>query len=89
MNVSLELVAANLQKLPQEMERLREDVRDGERPMEEFRGDRVRLGDETTVLTGTVPRRSSEHNARGGVRSLLGRLEERIARLEQTRPGVP
>ncbi len=89
MNVSLEPIAANLQKLLEETQRLREDVRDVKRQMEEFRSDRVQFDDEMTVLTGMVLRHASEHIARGGVQSRLERLEERIARLEQTRPGAP
>lgn len=87
MNVSLELIAANLQKLLEETQRVREDVRELKRQMEEFRSDRVQLGDEMTVLTGMVLRYSSEHIAWGGVQNQLKRLEERIARLEQDRAG--
>lgn len=47
------------------------------------------LGDAMTVLTRRALRYPSAHIAWGGVQSQLRRLEERIGRLEQSRPGAP
>lgn len=87
MNVSLELIAANLERLLQGQRELKAQLDRIEERMGKLETRDAELGDEMTVLTGMVLRYSSEHIAWGGVQSQLKRLEERITRLEQERAG--
>lgn len=89
MNVSLDLIAANLERLLQGQRELKAQLDRIEERMGMLETRDAELGDEMTVLTGMVLRYSSEHIAWGGVQRQLQRLEERIARLEQARPAAP
>lgn len=89
MTVSLESIATPLQRVLEELRRIREQLdRTGNR-LEKAESRDVELGDETTVLTGMVPRFSSEYIGWGGMQRQLARLEERIARLERAQPSSP
>ncbi len=89
MTVTLDFIATRLQRVLEELQQLGREVADVKQELSGVHTDRIQLGDEMTVLTGMVLRYSSEHIARGGVQSPLERLEERIGRLERSRPGAP
>ncbi len=89
MNVNLEPIAANLERLLQGRRELEARLDRIEERTGELESRDSELGDETTVLADTALCSSSEHTARGGVQSRPERPEERIGRLERTRPGAP
>lgn len=86
MSVSLEFLAAQLDRLLQGQRESKAQLDRIEERLAKLESRDVELGDESTVLTGMVLRYSSEHIAWGGVQRRLQRLEERIGRLEQARP---
>ncbi len=82
MSVSLEFLAAQLDRLLQGQRESKAQLDRIEERLAKLESQDVELGDEMTVLTGMVLRYSSEHIAWGGMQRELQRLRERIEALE-------
>lgn len=83
MTVSLDFIAAQLQRVLEGQQETREDMRQMRADLAKLRREMEQQRDETTVTSAMVMRYAGEHIAWGAMQSQLRKVSERLEVLEQ------